>query len=62
MEEDLGSRINVSRVQQALETSPDSICVACPYCMTMFEDGLKEIDREDVKVQDIAELTAKAMV
>jgi len=62
MEEDLGSRINVARVKQALDQSPDSICVACPYCMTMFEDGLKDLDSQNVRVQDIAELTAKALI
>lgn len=62
MEEDLGSRINVNRVQQALETEPDSICVSCPYCMTMFEDGLKDLGKEDIRVQDIAELTARAIL
>jgi Fe-S oxidoreductase len=61
MEEDLGSRINVNRVEQAVEQSPDSICVSCPYCMTMFEDGLKDIQKEDVRVQDIAEVTAHAI-
>jgi len=62
LEEDLGERINVDRVQQALDQSPDSICVSCPYCMTMFEDGLKDLNKEDVRVQDIAELTAKAIL
>lgn len=61
MEEDLGTRINVSRVEQALEQNPDSICVSCPYCMTMFQDGLKDVGKEEVKVNDIAELTALAM-
>jgi len=61
MEEDLGTRINVSRVEQAVATDADSICVSCPYCMTMFEDGLKDVGKEDVKVQDIAELTAYAL-
>jgi len=62
MEEDLGSRINENRVNQALEQSPDSICVSCPYCMTMFEDGLKDVGKEEVRVQDIAEVTAKALL
>jgi Fe-S oxidoreductase len=62
MEEDLGTRINVSRVEQAIETNPDSICVSCPYCMTMFQDGLKDVGKEEIRVNDIAELTALAMV
>ena len=62
MEENLGTRINTSRVQQALDTEPDSICVSCPYCMTMYEDGLKDLEKENVRVQDIAELTIRSLL
>ena len=59
MEESTGTRINVDRVQEAMKQSPDAICVTCPYCMTMFEDGLKDQDAEDqVRVEDIAEIVA----
>lgn len=59
MEESTGTRINVNRVQEALTLSPDKICVTCPYCMTMFEDGLKDQGVEDkVTVIDIAEVVA----
>lgn len=59
MEESTGTRINVDRVQEALSLSADNICVTCPYCMTMFEDGLKDQGVEDkVKVIDIAEVIA----
>ncbi len=55
LEEHLGERINLNRVDEALAASPDTICVTCPYCMTMMEDGLK--DRQAaVKVKDIAEV------
>lgn len=56
MEEDPASRINDARVQEALTRNPATICVACPYCLTMFEDGLKNTDSPDVRVKDIAEL------
>ncbi|PLX66919.1 MAG: electron transfer flavoprotein [Denitrovibrio sp.] len=62
MEEDMGSRVNEDRLEQALQNSPDSICVSCPYCMTMFENGLKNTGKNKVKVQDIAEVTAKALL
>nr|WP_243735240.1 heterodisulfide reductase-related iron-sulfur binding cluster [Paenibacillus turpanensis] len=57
MEETAGKRVNVARVEQALEVSPTMIGSACPYCLTMMEDGtkLKEAD-ERVKARDIAEL------
>lgn len=62
MEEHVGERINLTRVKEALEQSPDTICVACPYCMTMFEDGLKDVKAENVKVRDVAEVLAEALL
>lgn len=59
MEEDPASRINDARVQEALTRNPATICVACPYCLTMFEDGLKNTDSPNVRVKDIAELLAE---
>jgi Fe-S oxidoreductase len=62
MEESLGKRINIARVEQALEKDPQTICVCCPYCMTMFEDGLKDKNiTEQVQVLDLAEITAQAI-
>ena len=61
LEEDLGTRINLERVREALDENPDTICVACPYCMTMFEDGLKDGNVETVKVKDIAEVVAEGL-
>ena len=62
MEEHVGERINLTRVNEALEQKPDTICVACPYCMTMFEDGLKDVKAENVKVRDVAEVMAEALL
>jgi Fe-S oxidoreductase len=62
MEEHIGERINRTRVNEALEQKPDTICVACPYCMTMFEDGLKDVKAEHVKVRDVAEVMAEALL
>jgi Fe-S oxidoreductase len=61
MEEDPASRINMARVQEALTHHPATICVACPYCMTMFEDGLKDAGSPEVRVKDIAELLAERL-
>lgn len=61
MEEHVGERINLTRVNEALEQKPETICVACPYCMTMFEDGLKDVKAENVKVRDVAEVMAEAI-
>ncbi len=62
LEEREGSRINATRVNEALETRPNTICTACPYCMTMFEDGLKDVNAGSVKVRDIAEVVAEAVL
>ncbi len=62
MEEQKGKLINVARVEEALEEEPDTVCVACPYCMTMFEDGLKDKEADDrVHVLDLAEIVARAL-
>lgn len=62
MEEAIGKRINIARVEEALEKAPKTICVACPYCMTMFEDGLKDKNALDkVQVLDVAEIVAGAL-
>ncbi|GAA0134357.1 heterodisulfide reductase-related iron-sulfur binding cluster [Paenibacillus sp. YSY-4.3] len=59
MEENSGKRVNVARTEQALEVNPSLISSACPYCLTMLEDGtkLKEVD-ETVKAKDVAEILA----
>lgn len=62
MEEHLGRRINEMRIEQAIAVRPDIIATACPYCLTMLEDGLKAKGKEDlIKVYDIAEIVEKAM-
>lgn len=55
MEENTGERINQLRTRQALATNADVIAVACPYCLTMFADGLSELGGK-AKVMDIAEI------
>jgi len=62
MEEQLGERINLNRVDEALSTSPETICVTCPYCMTMMEDGLKEHPGVKTRVRDIAEIVAEGLL
>jgi Fe-S oxidoreductase len=62
MEEHEGTRINVARTEQALEVNPTAIASACPYCLTMMNDGIKMKEMEDqVKTRDIAEILADAL-
>ncbi len=53
--------INVERTEEALGTGAKIVASACPFCMTMLSDGVKNKDREnDVQVLDLAELIAKS--
>ena len=53
--------INVERTEQALETQPEIIASACPFCNTMMTDGIKSKEKETtIAVMDIAELIATA--
>ncbi|GET46387.1 (Fe-S)-binding protein [Capnocytophaga felis] len=53
--------INVLRTEHALETQPNIIATACPFCNTMLTDGIKFKEKEDsVEVLDIAELLYEA--
>ncbi len=53
--------INIERTEQALETQPEIIAAACPFCNTMMTDGIKSKEKEaSIAVMDIAELIANA--
>ena len=61
LEEKIGKRINVARVEQALPHAPAVIATACPYCAVMMADGVSALNAEP-KTKDIAELVAEALV
>jgi Fe-S oxidoreductase len=57
MEEKIGKKVNIERTEEALSVNPDIISTACPFCMTMMTDGVKEKGKqEEVRVQDFAEI------
>lgn len=57
--ESRGTRINTARTRQALAREPSLVATSCPYCLIMFEDGLKDENAHDrVKVMDVSELAA----
>lgn len=55
-----GTKISALRVKMANETGTNLIVSNCPFCTTMFEDGLKvtELDAK-IKVKDLAEIVAE---
>ncbi|MFC2160874.1 (Fe-S)-binding protein [Acidobacteriota bacterium] len=62
MDEKIGKRINIQRLENALETHPEWIATACPFCVTMFDDAIKDKNKEnELKIWDIAELAALSL-
>lgn len=62
LEEHQGKRINLERTDEALGTGADVVSTACPYCLIMLDDAVKERGRaEDVKVLDVAQLLERSM-
>lgn len=55
-------KIGVIRVEEARATGADTLAVACPFCITMFEDAAKTLGDDGLKVLDIAEVIAGSMV
>ena len=67
IEEEPGRRVNDHRVDQAMEALSEQagrenriLATACPFCMTMLEDGLAARET-GLKDRDIAELVAESM-
>lgn len=54
-------RVNQERSRQALATGADVVAVACPFCMTMLEDGTRSVGGESTRVLDVAELLWQAV-
>jgi len=61
-EESIGERINIKRVQMAAATGAEQLLSNCPFCLTMFEDGVKGADVEaQLRPKDIAEILAERL-
>ncbi len=58
MEETLGSRINLNRVDEAIATKAPEVAVACPFCRIMVGDGMTA-RQSDVEVLDVAQVLLK---
>ncbi|SES28263.1 (Fe-S)-binding protein [Actinokineospora terrae] len=66
MEERIGKRINVDRVDEALGTAPSKIATGCPFCRVMLTDGVtaRQADGlagQHVEVVDVAQLLLSAV-
>jgi Fe-S oxidoreductase len=61
MEERIGKRINLDRVDEALGTAPSKIATGCPFCRVMLTDGVTARQNEGtagshIEVVDVAQL------
>ncbi len=62
MEETIGKRINHERVDQTLRTGAPKVATACPFCLTMFRDGITaRALQERLQVQDLAQYLAQSL-
>jgi Fe-S oxidoreductase len=62
MEETIGERVNQTRVNEALGTGAEVLAAACPFCITMFDDGIKGVEAEEkMQIEDISEIVVQAM-
>ncbi len=60
MEEKLGTRINLNRVDEAIATGVAEVAVGCPFCRIMMGDGMTARE-SDVEVLDVAQVLLRNM-
>ncbi len=61
-EERTGKRVNVARTEEALRIGAEIVGTACPFCLSMFEDGIRAKDAsERLRVMDLAELVVRSL-
>lgn len=54
--------VNVIRLEQLTTNKPETLAVACPFCMVMFEDAAKNTGRDEtLKRRDVAELLLESL-
>ncbi|KXK58796.1 Fe-S oxidoreductase [Micromonospora rosaria] len=62
MEERIGKRINVDRVEEAMSTGAKTVAVGCPFCSTMLTDGVNGKGAgEQVEVVDVASVLLRSV-
>jgi Fe-S oxidoreductase len=59
-EEKLGTRISETRAKMAAATGAPLLLSNCPFCLTMFEDGIKGPASRDAAPRDIARDAGRA--
>ena len=63
LEERAGGRMNQNRIIDVQEVGATTLAAGCPFCTSMFQDGIKGRGAEgSLALQDVAELVAASMV
>jgi len=63
LEERVGRRMNQNRIGDVQATGAGTLAAACPFCTSMFTDGIKGVGAEnEIKLLDLAELVQASMV
>ena len=60
MEEKIGTRINLNRVDEVIDTGVPEVAVACPFCRIMVGDGMVA-RQSDVEVLDVAQVLLRSV-
>jgi len=61
-EERIGSRISETRIAMAVATGAPVLVSNCPFCLTLFEDGIKTGGFEGkIQARDLAEVVAQRL-
>jgi Fe-S oxidoreductase len=61
MEERIGKRINIERVEEAIATGTKTLAVGCPFCMTMLSDGVNSTAPGQTEVLDVATVLLRSI-
>jgi Fe-S oxidoreductase len=65
MEEHIGKRINLERVDEAISTGAGEIVTGCPFCRVMITDGVTQRQSEDqgvgVSVRDVSQMLLESV-
>ena len=60
MDEKIGTRINLTRVDEAIATGAEEIAVACPFCRVMVSDGVTARE-SNAEVLDVAQILLRSV-
>lgn len=61
METPPAKRFSEIKIRRAAALGAEIMAISCPYCLSMFEDAVKQTNNEQIICKDIIELVAEAL-